>query len=774
MLLKNASDRMQNPPMRASAFATMLVLLATSGCHLEQAASATSPPRIANLHAFARLYGVVRWFHASDAAATIDWDRFAVEGVRRVIDAPDTRSLRVRLGELFAPLAPTVCIVSAGEACPDQPALHPSSTVGLDMVFWQHQGYGDSVFPTSNSTYVSKRRHRDRSVRVPTSSPAALSQSVDAIPYRGAIVRLRGRVRAAHHGQGRLWLRVDRGTEQAFYDDMAKRPVLSDVWTSAEITTTIDAAATEIVFGEMMSGTGVTWYDDLELSVQAADGAWTPIAIQNGDFESADPLQGWTAGTAHHKGDEANYGWSVAVDHDHPASGTASLRIEHATKLLTQELFDDAPSPGEIVDIELGSGLRARVPISLYSKDGHTLGDDPQVARARQATSVSGVTGFDVIAEAADVIVLWNVLEHFWPYWNDVSVDWHAQLDAALNDALDDRDVDDHVMTLKRLAAAAPDGHMYSTCPGQSERASPPFAVELIEGQVVVTASADANVERGDVIVSIDGQPATRLLAIEEALASGSPQSRRFDGLARLGRGPLDARLALRVRRGGGDVDVTVARTARVVSEEPSRPAIERLEDGVYYVDLSRVPMPALDEQMNQLATAPAVVFDLRGRPNGNQQILSHLLTNADTANAWMAVPRLIRPDRAAMPASWMTSGWHLQVLQPHIAGRVAFITNAAAISYTESVMGIVDHYHLGAIVGSATSGANGDVAQVMEPSGCTTIFTARRVTKLDGSRHHLVGTLPTIPASRTIAGVRAGRDELFEKALAYVRDPTR
>jgi C-terminal processing protease CtpA/Prc len=79
-------------------------------------------------------------------------------------------------------------------------------------------------------------------------------------------------------------------------------------------------------------------------------------------------------------------------------------------------------------------------------------------------------------------------------------------------------------------------------------------------------------------------------------------------------------------------------------------------------------------------------------------------------------------------------------------------------------------NYHLGEIVGAPTAGTNGDIAQISEPTGCSTTFTSRRVTKLDGSRHHLIGVRPTIPASRTIAGVVAGRDEVLEKALAHVR----
>jgi C-terminal processing protease CtpA/Prc len=136
--------------------------------------------------------------------------------------------------------------------------------------------------------------------------------------------------------------------------------------------------------------------------------------------------------------------------------------------------------------------------------------------------------------------------------------------------------------------------------------------------------------------------------------------------------------------------------------------------------------------------------------------------------------PLLIRPDSATSPASWEeTSGSNIAVLhvsQPHLAGRIAFLTDSHAISYAEEIMELVAHYRLGEIVGSATAGTNGDIAQIGEPTGCSTIFTGRRVTNLDGSRLHLIGIPPTIPATRTIAGVLAGRDEVLERALAYVR----
>jgi len=83
-------------------------------------------------------------------------------------------------------------------------------------------------------------------------------------------------------------------------------------------------------------------------------------------------------------------------------------------RLVTQELFDELPQPGEMVDIDLGSGLRARVPLVLYSRAGHTIGDDPRSCAPQPGRSSSNCFEFDVMGGVADVVVMWNVLEHFW------------------------------------------------------------------------------------------------------------------------------------------------------------------------------------------------------------------------------------------------------------------------------------------------------------------------------------------------------------------------
>ena len=43
-------------------------------------------------------------------------------------------------------------------------------------------------------------------------------------------------------------------------------------------------------------------------------------------------------------------------------------------------------------------------------------------------------------------------------------------------------------------------------------------------------------------------------------------------------------------------------------------------------------------------------------------------------------------------------------------------------------------------------------------------------VQKRDGTPHHGVGILPPVPVSPTVAGIRAGRDEVLERAIDLVK----
>jgi C-terminal processing protease CtpA/Prc len=140
------------------------------------------------------------------------------------------------------------------------------------------------------------------------------------------------------------------------------------------------------------------------------------------------------------------------------------------------------------------------------------------------------------------------------------------------------------------------------------------------------------------------------------------------------------------------------------------------------------------------------------------------------TSAQWQ-IPVVRRPDRQDLTFH-QDPEWRLKPREPYLTARRAFLIDARAISYAESCLGIVEHYKLGELVGGPTAGTNGNVNPFTLPGGYTVTWTGMKVLKQDGAQHHGVGVLPTIPVRRTVAGVRAGRDEILERAIEVVSHP--
>lgn len=124
------------------------VLLAVSGCAAETARPSSLSERD-RVEAFARVYGLVRFFHPSDATTAVDWNRFAVYGVERVLTAADGPTLRRTLDELFTPLVVGLEIdgrrPSAAFRAADSVATEP-------FLVWQHEGFGPGENPGSGES----------------------------------------------------------------------------------------------------------------------------------------------------------------------------------------------------------------------------------------------------------------------------------------------------------------------------------------------------------------------------------------------------------------------------------------------------------------------------------------------------------------------------------------------------------------------------------------------------------------------------------------------
>jgi hypothetical protein len=745
----------------AVAFAILPTLLSVSPVAPQDAADNTSG-EIESLVAFARLYGHVRYFHPSDEAAAIDWDAFAIHGVEQAQRARGPVELQRTLEKLYLPIAPSLRLYRASEPSPSTIRLIPPDTTGLEVVAWQHLGAG---LGQVSQTYRSVRTNREW----PESSGGfgPVVQSMEATPYRGRRIRLRGAVRAEVEGignQGALWLRVDLPDQElGFFDNMEDRPITSSAWSTYEIEGAVAEDAVRIAFGAFLVGQGQLWVDGLELMVESTDGEWSPIQIENPGFEvgSRSPA-GWRAATA---------GYSFVLDEVEPNEGQRSLRIA------SEAIEVPPPLPGITVEKPLGAGLAAQVPLALYGDASGTWPRDPSfpmdsLQAALGAIDPTEMTPDDSRVRLADVVIAWNIFQHFYPYFDVVEVDWEAELRGALNRALTDSGAVEFQRTLQMLLAAAQDGHADIRDPRLPRAHVPPFRVDWVEDQVVVVATADSTwFWPGDVVVSVDRTDAAEVLREAERYLSGSPQWRRWRALSSFAAGDSGTTIDMTLERDGRRFEIMAARTHSGSVPLPEHEHVERLGSGIWYVNLDTAPPEVIQSHLDSLAAAQGVIFDMRGYPDTNlSDVIRHLLTVADTTR-WMFVPHILYPDQERVD-EYDERGWNLEPADPRIEGRVAFLTSAEAISQSESIMGYVEGYGLGEIVGSATAGTNGNVQFFNLPGGFQGRFTGMRVLKHDGSQHHLIGVLPTVPVEPTIEGIREGRDEVLERAIEIVTSP--
>jgi len=664
-----------------------------------------------------------------------------------------------------------------------------------------------------------------------------LMQSIDATPYRGRWIRVRASLKAGRGTAPRaqLWVRVDRPDgKMGFFDNMMDRSVRATDWTPVEINADVADDATTLNFGLLLLGDGEALIDDVSIvagekvatrneparavdarglanltafarlfgyirhfhpSDQAAAAKWDVVAVDGvRAIESAanpselatklraifEPLAPTVQIYVTGRPPAADLLPSVGSRDDvqvvfwrHTGFGQKVSPPYHSDRIRKDAPRGQVPKgvhdPRHPFEVNLGGGVSARIPLAVFADASGTL---PK-RDAQSASALVKFSGDDRATRIADVVLLWNVLQHFYPYFDVVKTDWSAALPHALSSAATDSDETAFLHTLRTMMAELQDGHGQVFQPSEPRAWSLPLLFGWVEDELVVTRVADESldVRAGDLVVRIDGKDAKQLFAEVQRLEPGAtPQFKRWGALQRLRSGGKDSEVTLELKSGGGEARTIVVRRTKQMDavDEIRPPKIAELEPGIFYIDLSRVTDADFERVLPLLTATRGVIFDLRGYPHLGNSFLAHL-TSVPIQSARWNVPIITRPDHVI--DDYDTSGrWDIRPQAPRLRGKLVFLTDGRAISYAESVMGIVEAYKLADIVGEPTAGTNGNINPLDLPGGYRVIWTGMRVLKHDGSQHHGVGIQPTVRVSPTLRGITEKRDEQLETAIRIVK----
>src|SRR5690606_13756306 len=121
--------------------------------------------------------------------------------------------------------------------------------------------------------------------------------------------------------------------------------------------------------------------------------------------------------------------------------------------------------PGEYIHKQIGSGLSCILPLALYGTEEATFpkSDEASLKSLREklrAIRGSSLNGRNRYTRLADLVIIWNVFQHFYPYFDVVDVAWDEEFRKALAATYADKTDYDALKTVQKLTAPLKDGHV--------------------------------------------------------------------------------------------------------------------------------------------------------------------------------------------------------------------------------------------------------------------------------------------------------------------------
>lgn len=386
----------------------------------------------------------------------------------------------------------------------------------------------------------------------------------------------------------------------------------------------------------------------------------------------------------------------------------------------------------------------------------------------------------------------WTVINLFFPYKHLIDEPWGDILPRYIPKFEGNKDAADYQLTVREMVAEIQDSHGgvrgTSKSAERMGRWSPPLRLKFVENQTVVEYVFDEvkDVKVGDVITAVDGVPIEKFREnYARYFAASTPQALMRNIHRDLLRGPENGRKRLTLRGADGplrEVEVVTSvsgsdpRWAKVVNQEKSLPVFTVLPSGYGYVDLSRLTAAEVDKMFETIKSTTAVIFDMRGYPQGTAWAIAPRLTEKKNVGAaHFSRPIWTAKDLGGPDFSNGANFTFVQTLPEATGdvykGKVVMLIDENAQSQSEHTAMFFEVATDVTFIGTPTAGANGDVTDLVLPGNLTATFSGHDVRHADGRQLQRLGIQPHIKVVPTIRGLYIeNRDEILEAAIKFLQ----
>lgn len=651
--------------------------------------------------------------------------------------------------------------------------------------------------------------------------------------FSGETIELHGWLRTdGVNGRAGLWLREDADSGSIAFDNMEGTPLAgTTAWTEYTIKLPIKTEGRTLFFGALLIGTGKAWVDDMQIlvdgkpvqSVPKVERPKTPLETDH-EFDGGSKIAVHNLTTLQ-IANLTTLGrvWGFLKYH-HPKVAGGQLHWDYELFRVMPRVIgaaDAAAARNAIVDwvkalgdiapcdpcASVPDGLAIR-PDVAWIHDRATLGGplsklletvyDNRPANGGQAyvklieqvgnpefLREPRYPGSDLPDAGFRILALyrwWNVVRYWSPYRDVIGADWDAVLPEFLPRLVAARDAAGYRLEMFALIARLHDGHAnlwgYFDARPPAGSCHVPVRIRPIEGKPVVAAYSNdesgpaSGLRIGDVIVAVDGTPVERLMSTWPPYYCASNDAARLaamvGSLTQGSCGPAQ----LTVERDGKTRKVIAQRKMPAESDRKTGlthdlpgPAFRKLSGDVAYLKLSAIKHSEIPDYLHGAEGTKGWIIDIRNYPSEFSvfELGGHFVAGP-TPFVRFTYGHLADPGAF----SW-TEPLSLQPIEPLYRGKIVVLVDEASISQAEYTTMAFRAAPSAMVVGSTTDGADGNVSVVPLPGDLQTMISGIGVFYPDKKPTQRIGIVPDVVARPTIAGFRAGRDEVLEAAIKQI-----
>lgn len=433
----------------------------------------------------------------------------------------------------------------------------------------------------------------------------------------------------------------------------------------------------------------------------------------------------------------------------------------------------------------LGTALSDRLQAMFKNRPGFqaqqyvsfvpSVGNPDFSAEQRYTALSSPDAGYRLLA----LYRFWNIIKYWYPNRDVMDEDWNGVLLEFIPVMMRAMDGDAYRLTLIRLIARIHDTHanIWSDLRVQppTGTSEAPLILRFVENTLVVTGYSHATLgpatglKVGDEIRTIGGVSVEALVDSLKPYYPASNEPTRLRDIARnVTRGSGPVTLAGVGASGAFSTSVdrapisTLDKTRASVHDLPG-PTFRMLTDSVAYLKLSSVVAASAASYVALAQGAKVLVIDIRNYPSEFVVFAlgGHLVGSAAPFARFTAGdatnPGMFR---------WSAAAAHTPST-PRFTGSVVILVDEVTQSSAEYTAMAFRVAPGAVVVGSTTAGADGNVSRIPLPGNAEGMISGIGVFYPDGGATQRIGIVPDLVVRPTVAGIRAGRDEVLEAGVS-------